>query len=311
MAPNTFNPATDITDLSGKVIFVSGGTAGLGQGAILSFAKHNPAHIFFSGRNVKAANNLLEKVKQSSPKVPVIFISCDHTSFASIQECAKAVKAQTKRLDILMCNAGVMALPPETTKDGYELQFGINHLSHALLIKLLLPILLSTADLPDSDVRIINMTSIAYQQAPKQGIEFSSLKTEQASLGMMIPGPKWSRYGQSKLAQMLYSQEVAKQYPQLTSVSVHPGIVMTGLFDNVSFMTKLPALISNAGKTIPVEQGPYNQLWAATADKAKLVNGEYYEPIGKIGVRTTKAAKDQKLAQRLWEWTQKELEGWY
>lgn len=109
---------------------------------------------------------------------------------------------------------------------------------------------------------------------------------------------------------MLYSQELAKEYPQLTSVSVHPGIIMTGLFDNVSFMTKLPALLSYHGKTTPVEQGPYNQLWAATAPKEKLVNGEYYEPIGEVGARTTKASRDEKLARRLWEWTQGELARW-
>ena len=310
MPMSAFNPAKDIPELANKVILVTGGTAGLGQGAIKSFAQHNPAHIFFTGRNVKAANALTDGVKRTSPGVPITFIECDHTSLASIQDCARSIKAQASRLDILMCNAGVMALPSGTTKDGYELQFGINHLSHALLIKLLLPLLLSTASLPGADVRIINMTSIAYQQAPPQGIEFSTLKSAQETLGRMIPGPKWSRYGQSKLAQMLYSQEIAKHYPQLTSVSVHPGIIKTGLFDNVSLMTKLPALISNVGKTTPVEQGPYNQLWAATVGKGKLVNGEYYEPIGKVGVRTTKMARDKALGSKLWDWTQRELERW-
>jgi NAD(P)-dependent dehydrogenase (short-subunit alcohol dehydrogenase family) len=123
---------------------------------------------------------------------PVTFLSCDHTSLASIKECANAIKAQTDRLDILMCNAGVMALPAGTTKDGYEIQFGINHLSHALLVKQLLPTLLATADMPNSDVRIINMTSIAYQQAPPQGIDFKTLISSQEKLGKIIPGPKWS-----------------------------------------------------------------------------------------------------------------------
>ena len=75
------------------------------------------------------------KTKKSLPPVPVTFLSCDHTPLASIKECANAIKAQTDRLDILMCNAGVMALPVGTTKDGYEIQFGINHLSHALLVE--------------------------------------------------------------------------------------------------------------------------------------------------------------------------------
>lgn len=285
------------------------GTAGLGAGSISALAKHDPEHIIFSGRNTKSADALIQKVRSESPNAQLTFVECDLTSFASIQTCANKFITHFSRLDIFMCNAGIMAVPEGTTKDGYEIQFGTNHLGHALLIKLLLPTMLETAKLPGADVRIINMTSIAYQQAPSFGIDFATLKSPQASLGKVIPGPKWSRYGQSKLAQLLYSQELAKRHPEITSVSVHPGIIMTGLFDNVSFMTKLPVLIQSIGKKTSVEEGPYNQLWAATCPKGKLVNGEYYEPVGVVGKRTTRAARDEKLAARLWDWTQKELEG--
>lgn len=207
-----------------------------------------------------------------------------------------------------MCNAGIMAVDASTSKDGYEIQWQVNHLAHALLIKELLPLMQKTTAEPGADVRIINMSSIAYQQAPKQGIDFAGLKTDQRSLGGIIPGPKWSRYGQSKLANMLYPEELAKRYPDITSVSVHPGYILTDLFSNVSLATKLPVLIMSIGKTTPVEQGPYNQIWASTCPKSLLKNGEYYEPIGRVGKRTTKQARDSKLAEQLWDWTEKVLE---
>ena len=200
-----------------------------------------------------------------------------------------------------------MAVNAGTSKDGYEVQFQVNHLAHALLIKLLLPLMLKTAEMPCADVRIVNMASISYQQAPKAGIEFSSLKSSQSSLGPMIPGSKWTRYGQSKLANMLYPTELAKRYPHILSVASHPGIILTDLFANVSFGTRLPALISSIGKRTPVEKGPYNQLWAATSPRSGIKNGEYYEPVGSIGRRTTMHARDQKLANALWNWTQEAL----
>lgn len=287
------------------------GTAGLGAGCVEILAQHNPSHIYFTGRSTAKANVLIEKIRLKSPKVPITFLECDLTSFASVQAVAKRLLAESARLDVLICNAGIMAVDAATTKDGYEIQFQVNHLAHALLIKLLLPLMLRTAEGPNADVRIVNMASIAYQQAPKAGIEFSTLKSNQASLGPpLIPGPKWSRYGQSKLANLLYPQELAKKYPAILSVSVHPGFIITDLFANVSFATRLPALIQSIGKRIPLEQGPYNQLWAATSPRAGIKNGEYYEPVGVVGTRTTARARDAQLAEKLWDWTQDALVGY-
>ena len=122
--------------------------------------------------------------------------------------------------------------------------------------------------------------------------------------------PKWARYGQSKLAQLLYTDELARHYPEITWLSVHPGYIFTGLFDGTSFLTKLPVLIMSLGNRTPVEKGHFTQCWAATAPKAKVVNGGYSEPVGVAGKRATALARDQKLAGRLWEWTQAELKGW-
>lgn len=305
-----FNPDCDIPTLTDKVIFITGGTAGLGQGSIIELAKHHPAHIFFSGRNQKNADALIRKVHTNSPDVPLTFLPCDISSLASVKSVAEAVQSRTARLDILMLNAGVMALPPGLSKDGYEIQFATNYLGHALLVKLLLPVLTSTAE-RYHDVRIINMTSVAYAQAPKCGLEFPTLHTTQAHLGGLIPGGKWSRYGASKLAQLLYTQELATRYPDLTAVSVHPGIVYTGLFSNLDFATRLPVMLGLApGKKLPVEQGHWNQCWAATTGREGVKSGEYYEPIGVVGERRTAASRDKGLARRLWEWTEKELEEW-
>lgn len=310
MPTQTFNPTKDIPSLKGKIILITGGTAGLGAGSILELSKHQPAHIFFSGRNQTKATELIARVQKTSPNVPVTFIKCDIASLKSVQEAAKKFKAQAERLDLLMLNAGIMATPASMSPEGYEIQFATNHLGHALLVKLLMPLMEETAKRPGSDVRVVNMASLAYKQAPSNGIDFASLKTSQANLGGMIPGPRWSRYGQSKLAQILYSKEIAKHHPSITSVSVHPGFIMTGLFDGLPLLTALPPLLMSLGKRTPVEEGHYAQCWAATCEKEKLRNGGYYEPIGRLTVPSTTQGKDEKLAGELWNWTQRELEGW-
>lgn len=227
----------------------------------------------------------------------------------SVKQSAESLLAQTDRLDVFYANAGVMALAPGTTKDGYETQFGVNHVGHAYLLKLILPLLLKTAKEPISDVRIINMSSIAYKQAPKEGIAFDSIKTGQEGLGSMIPGGRWARYGQSKLANMLYARELAKRYPSIKTVSIHPGYIKTDLFAGVPFATTLPLMVMvpmTEGWT-PVEQGSYNQTWAGTTARSNLEDGAYYVPIAKKGKLETSQSRDDKLAARLWDWTENEL----
>jgi NAD(P)-dependent dehydrogenase (short-subunit alcohol dehydrogenase family) len=302
----SFTPKS-IPSLSGRVFFITGGTAGLGAGTISLLAQHNPAHIYFSGRNARNAQAVIDKVKSANPDVPVTFIECDLANLSSVKKAAEKFLAQADRLDVFYANAGIMALPPGTTQDGYELQFGTNHMGHALLIKLLLPLMQRTAEQPGADVRIILSSSVAYKQAPSEGIALETLKTPQDGLGGMIPGGKWCRYGQSKLANLLYARSLAKQYPNITSVSVHPGYIKTDLFANVSFMTALPVRLMAAGQWTSVEEGPYNQTWAGTTPRENLENGSYYVPVAKKGTLETASARYEKLADRLWEWTEKEL----
>lgn len=203
-----------------------------------------------------------------------------------------------------------MAFGPGLTKDGYEIQFATNHLGHALLIKLLLPCMLKTAEQPDSDVRIINLSSEAYKTIPKSGIEFDKLKTDGAKMGSLIQPGKWLRYGQSKLANLLYAQELARRYPSITSVAVHPGFIKTDLMSGLNFIDRQAVNYVSKGIWTKLEEGPYNQTWAATTPKNNLENGAYYEPVGVKGKLAVAQAKDRALVEKLWSWTESELAAW-
>ena len=289
------------------------GTTGLGAGAISLIAAKGPAKIFFSGRNRSRADDLITKIKQSSVSTEIIFLECDLSSLTSVQQTAKQFLAQSNRLDLLMCNAGIMAVPPSLSNEGYEIQFATNHLGHALLIKLLLPTLLKTAELPDSDVRIVNLSSTGYTTTPSSGIDFDTLKTSQASLGPMYQPKTFTRYGQSKLANLLYPIELAKRYPTITSVAIHPGFIKTNLTMGGGFFNRqvfAAARLMNrisGGRDVTFEEGPYNQIWAATTPKENLKNGANYEPIGQLVVPTTNHGRSPTLAKKLYEWTEREL----
>ncbi|MCJ1281102.1 hypothetical protein MMC26_000420 [Xylographa opegraphella] len=300
MGRKSFDPAKDIPDLSGKVIFVTGGTAGLGKETILAFAKHHAEHIYFSGRNAKSAEAVISDVKAVAPDVRVTFLECDLASLASVEKAAKQFSAESERLDILLCNAGIMALPPGLTKDGYEIQFGTNHVGHALLVKLLLPILLRTAQTPESDVRVVMLTSLAFRMHPLGGIDIPSLRTPRPGIF-----GHWIRYGQSKLANILFASELARRYPSITTASVHPGVINTGLLTNSGIWNAAFVHVTHPFSTLTPEQGAHNSLWATTTKK-DLTRGGFYVPVGVPGAHD-KESKSEKLAGELWEWTEKEL----
>jgi len=121
------------------------------------------------------------------------------------------------RLDILLNNAGIVAVLAGMTKDSYEIQFGTNHLGHALLM------LAKTAQVLDADVRAVTLSSAALSRTPTGGIKFDVLKTA------VEEDNRVSKYGQSKLANVLHSNGIARRYPTITAVAVHPGTVDTGL----------------------------------------------------------------------------------
>ncbi|KAI9852815.1 MAG: hypothetical protein M1838_005036 [Thelocarpon superellum] len=316
----SFNPDTDIPDLSGKVILVTGGNTGLGKETVLQMAKHKPLQIFLAARTPSKAEEAIAEIRAAVPSANLTFLPLDLTSLESVAKAATNFKAQSDRLDILFNNAGIMAVPPGTTKDGYEVQFGTNHVGHALLIKLLLPTLLETAKRPQADVRIVNLSSAGNALAPWKGIDFDDLALSKSGT--------WARYGQSKLANILYTDELAKKFPDITSASIHPGLIHTNVSTNVHSMalydvklTWLDAQLYTSNKESnaivryglmvagglmmsDVPTGAKNQLWAAVSKD--VVSGTYYTPIGVKGLRTP-AAKSGPLAAQLWNWTEEEL----
>ncbi|KAL4953684.1 hypothetical protein BDW69DRAFT_205697 [Aspergillus filifer] len=300
-----FNPDQDIPSLEGKTILVTGGNIGLGKQSALQYAKHNPSFIWLAARSRDKAEVAIDEIKSQLPqdtKANIKFLELDLASFDSIREAARRVLADSDRLDILLLNAGIMAAPPGLTKDGYELQFGTNYLGHILFAKRLLPLLQKTATLPNADVRLINITSRGHLLAPKEGIKYDTLRTTANELG------PYRRYGQSKLAQILWTREAAKHYPNIKINAIHPGAVRTNLMNNATGSAWWVKLLGKLATYLvtPVEQGVKNQLWASVSSEIKT--GWYYEPVG-ISGSESELARDEALARGLWEWTEEELKG--
>lgn len=243
----------------------------------------------------------MEEVKAISPDTECTYVTADHTSLASVKLAATQIATATNRLDILICNAGIMGGLPGLSKDGYEIQFSVNYVSHALFIAHLQPTLQDTAE-KHGDARIVLLSSNGFRFTPKEGIVFNDLRSTQENLGM---GSKWLRYGQSKLALVLYAKLLARHNPKIMTVAIHPGVVFTGLVNNLPFGDRLWVKAMCVGQQISLHEGVYNSCWAATSKDAK--SGAMYEPVGKLAA-DSKYSSDEKLAQRLWDWTNEVLE---
>jgi retinol dehydrogenase-12 len=192
-----------------------------------------------------------------------------------------------------------MAGPPTLTPSGYESNFGTNHMGHALLLRLLLP-LLEKSPSP----RVIFMASRGHSAVlPPGGIIFDRLKTPQED----IPGVL--RYTSSKLANVVYARQVAVKYPHIVSVAIHPEDVATELFTK-GVEGGGPEMEYLAREVAPkvgvsVFEGAKHGLWAATTEGVE--SGRYYEPVGMLG-KGSELSRNKEFGDKLWEWTEKELE---
>ena len=255
--------------------------------------------IYLTARTPSKGEAARSDILSAVPKANISVLSLDLSSFESIKNAVSTFKTHSHRLDILFNNAGIMACPMSETAEGYEIQFGTNHIGHALLTKLLLPTMLKTAEEPGADVRIINLSSYGHTMAPPSGIIF-----DKAALAQQTP---WVRYGQSKLANLLYAQQLAKHYPSITTVAVHPGNIQTDLWaNNVKLNTFVKYGVNVFGRIWmrDVHEGVKNQLWCAVSKH--ITNGAYYTPVGKTS-SGSKNARNEELANELWNWTEKEL----
>jgi len=299
---SSFNPSKDITDLTGKVILVTGGNNGLGKETILQLAKHNPHKIFMASRTESKARDAIASIRsQISQDVDIEYLPLDLASLLSIKKAADQVAARTDRLDILVLNAGIMAVPSAKTAAGQEIQLGTNHVGHFLLTKSLLPTLDNTAKKYNPDVRIISLSSAAWQMAPNIDTIVSTDK--------LLAQKPWTCYGASKAANIMFAAELARRCPQFTSVSLHPGMIKTDLYTpnlEVNPFVRYGSLLMGGLIFQTIEAGALNQLWlSAGARKDEIKNGQFYTPVGKVHSNTW--ATNAGAGKRLWEWTEKEL----
>lgn len=276
------------------------GNAGLGKEAIFQLAQHNPSRIYLGARNATKAQDAIASIQEglSSP-VDIRHIPLDLASFKSIRAAAEKFNSDCDRLDILMLNAGTMGNPPTTTEEGFEVQVGTNHIGHFLFTKLLLPTLQRTVATPASDVRVVTLSSVGHSAAPS----FEVMTSTQA----LLDGSTWTRYGASKAANILFAAELARRYPEILSVAVHPGAVSSDLYAHASASSAIMkyGLAASSLAFRNVKSGALNQLWAAGEKRELLTNGAYYVPVG--AQASTQYVTDADLGKKLWEWTEAQI----
>lgn len=200
-----------------------------------------------------------------------------------------------------------MGNPPDKTEEGFEVQFGTNHIGHFLLTKLLLPTLKKTlADLGASgatpDVRIVTLASAAHVISPNT---FEGMTSTDA----LLAGSTWHRYGASKAANIFFAAELARRNPDITSVSVHPGAVNSDLYGHAkaaSNMMKQSLTVTASYFFRNLQSGALNTLWAAGTKRENLVNGAYYTPVGFRSFGTSWVQQDD-IARKLWDWTEAQI----
>ncbi|KAJ5902143.1 Glucose/ribitol dehydrogenase [Penicillium taxi] len=298
------NTEASTPDLSGKVAIVTGGHTGLGFGTSIELAKHG-ARVYIASRLASKAEEAKNTILEEFPAADVHFLPLDLADLGSIRQAADKFSQHESVLHILVNNAGVMCVPYEETKDGFEMQFAVNYLGHFLLTKLLLPILLETIEsVPEGTVRIVNLSSDGHEKlAPKHGINFSDMNLRN---GFSV----WARYGHSKLANVLHSKELAKRYAKIMSLSLHPGTVRTGLSQGPLSSTPMYRFIKplvELGAPGP-RKGAKAIVYAAisTSFNINRDNGAYILPVGKVSV-ASKAARDPSMAQDLWNWSERKI----
>lgn len=255
-------------DLTGRVAIVTGGNIGLGYESVVALAKKG-ADVVMASRNLDKANSARQKILAEVPHGNVTVMRIDLADLASVRSFADEFRSCYEHLDILMNNAGLMIPPYGTTKDGFETQFGVNHLGHFALTGLLLDMILAT---PNS--RIVTVSSGVYRRGQ---INFDDLQSKQSYTA-------WRAYGQSKVANLLFMRELQARLDALgsdtISVSAHPGYAATDL-QNPEKTRGVPfsGLMNSIGNRFFAQSaamGALPQLYAATASDVQ--GGQFFGP---------------------------------
>jgi NAD(P)-dependent dehydrogenase (short-subunit alcohol dehydrogenase family) len=285
---------TQIGDLSGKVALVTGATSGIGLGAAKVLAAHR-ATVVIAARNTEKAAGAAAAIKAATVGATVDVLVLDLASLAAVRSAARDFKSRYERLDLLINNAGVMVPPYGTTVDGFELQFGTNHLGHFALTGLLLGMVTTS---PGS--RIITVSSGAHRQGI---INFDDLQSQRRYRAV-------TAYGQSKLANLLFTYELQRRLTangsHTIAVAAHPGWARTELQRHaaLNWWWKAAAWVEPMFSQ-SADEGAVPTLRAAT-DPA-VNGGEYYGPSGfmegkgrPVRVDSNARSHDVDVQKRLW-----------
>ena len=215
-------------------------------------------------------------------------VACELSNLDSVVACANEINAMGRPIDVLICNAGIMALPKLQQKYGLEMQFLTNHLGHFVLVNRLLERVKEARA-----GRVVMVSSLGHYTSVAGGINFDNLSGEKR----YVP---FAFYGQSKLANLLMSNELARRLEggRATSNAIHPGIIMTPLMRNISDTRATLTGILSWPISRSVEQGAATQCYVAASPALEGVNGRYFADCNPA--RMSAHAKNPELASRLW-----------
>ena len=286
--------AADVPDQSGRVAIVTGSNTGIGYEAAAVLADKG-AHVVLAVRNLDKGKEAAARIAAKTSNGDVTLRELDLSSLDSVRKAADDLRAAYPRIDLLINNAGVMYTPKATTKDGFELQFGTNHLGHFALTGQLLDNLL-----PVEGSRVVTISSLGHRILAK--IHFDDLQWERSYNRVRA-------YGQAKLANLLFTYELARRLANkgapTIAVAAHPGGSNTELTRNLPGLIKAPAEFLWGLMAQDADMGALPTLRAATDPDVR--DGQYYGPDGfgeqrghpKL-VQSSKQSHDEELQRRLW-----------
>lgn len=292
--PNGFgygSTAEDVTagiDLHGRTMLVTGCNSGLGRETARVLALRG-ARVLGTGRTVESAREGLSGLGNNH-----VALACELSDPASVRACIDAVTRDGARLDALICNAGIMALPKLRQAHGIELQFFTNHIGHFILVNGLLDRLAPQG-------RVVIVASNAHRRAPAAGIEFDNLSGERD----YVP---WKAYGQSKLANILFAKELARRLTDgRTANTLHPGVIATKLSRSMGVGPRVALAIAAPLVLKDEAQGAATQVFLATNPSVAGVTGQYFSHSQRA--EPEPIANDAALAARLWQESERIVAG--
>lgn len=306
----TFTPES-LPSLSGKVYIITGGNAGIGFQTARHLALRG-GRVYIGARSSQKASDAIAQIQKEFPTADVRHLQMDLMDLSSVVKAAEVFKQQEHKLNGLVNNAGIMATPfAVSEKDGFEAQWQTNYVGHWLLTWHLMDLLQKAAgevDAAPGNARIVNVTSNGHNFHPKSGIDFHDINQEKGGI--------WSRYGMSKLANILHTRQLNKLFgpgdsedkkTAIWTAAVHPGFIATDLNKN----TAMPSFLYHTLKCLGVykdpDAGSYSSLFAVASLEFKDTDsGGYLEPMARRG-QSNKIGTDMELADRLWSWTEKEM----